>query len=102
MYLVVVLCVAEAELVATPVMLLFTTFTAAWFLSPRTLWVHLVAVVPLCWIVLAPRHDDAAVLAIQVVVHAGVLNACAVALFVMRRRVERLVARRTTSPGSIR
>ncbi|WP_222267544.1 GGDEF domain-containing protein [Modestobacter marinus] len=77
---------------ASPIGLLFTCFVAAWFLGPRVLAVQMVAVVGACWLVLADNYDVAGQLAVQVAVNAGTLDGAMVGIFLLRRRVEALLA----------
>src|SRR4051795_12101124 len=90
-YVVVALCVDDPLRYATPLMLLFASFVAAWFLGPWEFAVNL-AVTPLAVLIaMWSSYDDPAGLAIQVVVNAGMLNAAALGVFVLRRRVQRLL-----------
>lgn len=90
-YVVVVLCVQDPVLYATPLMLLFPAVIAAWFLGPWQLGVHMVATTVACLIGLWQSYADPAALGVQVGVSAGMLNASAVGVFVLRRRVQRLL-----------
>jgi diguanylate cyclase (GGDEF)-like protein len=87
----VVLCIQDPVRFATPLMLLFPAFVAAWFLGPWQLGVNMVAVTIACLLGLAPMHDDPLGLGVQVGVSAGTLNAGALGVFVLRRRVQRLL-----------
>ncbi|MGY1752549.1 diguanylate cyclase [Blastococcus sp. SYSU D01042] len=91
-YLVVVLCIQDPLRYATPLMLLFPALAAAWFLSLRPLIVHLVVTAAVCLAALWPSYDSTAGLLVQVGVSAGMLDAAAVGVFVLRRRVQRLLA----------
>src|SRR4051812_1001259 len=72
-YVVVALCVDDPLRYATPLMLLFASFVAAWFLGPWEFAVNL-AVTPLAVLIaMWSSYDDPAGLAIQVVVNAGIL-----------------------------
>jgi diguanylate cyclase (GGDEF)-like protein len=101
-YVVVSLCVVDAARFSTPLMLLFSSFVAAWFLGPAQLSVHMAATFAACALALAPSYPDRTELAIQVVVSAGMLDAAAFGVFVLRRRVQRLLeatqALSTTDP----
>jgi diguanylate cyclase (GGDEF)-like protein len=101
-YVVVSLCVVDAARFSTPLMLLFCSFVAAWFLGPVELGVNMALTVVACVLALAPSYPDRAELAIQVVVSAGMLDAAAGGVFVLRRRVQRLLeatrALSTTDP----
>ncbi|NIH70206.1 GGDEF domain-containing protein [Modestobacter marinus] len=76
---------------APPLMLLFTCFVAAWFLGVRALAVHMVAVVVACWLALADSYPGTAALLVAVVASAGMLDVATVGVFVLRRRVQRLL-----------
>jgi diguanylate cyclase (GGDEF)-like protein len=97
-YLVVVFCIEDPVHYATPLMLLFPAMVAAWFLGRWELAVNMVVTTVVCLIALWPSYDDAVGLGVQVGVSAGTLNAAALGVFLLRRRVERLlVATRTLS-----
>jgi diguanylate cyclase (GGDEF)-like protein len=97
-YLVVVLCVHDPVRYATPLMLLFPAFVAAWFLGPWELGINMVVTVVVCLLALSQSYDDAVGLGIQVGVSAGTLNAGALGVYILRRRVEKLlVATQTLS-----
>src|SRR3954468_10828630 len=90
-YVVVALCVSDPLRYATPLMLLFASFVAAWFLGPWEIAINMV-VTPLAVLVaMWSSYSDPAGLAIQVVVNAGMLDAAALGVFVLRRRVQRLL-----------
>jgi diguanylate cyclase (GGDEF)-like protein len=76
---------------APPLMLLFTCLVAAWFLGIRALAVHMVAVVVACWLALADSYPGTAGLVVAVTASAGLLNAATFGVFVLRRRVQRLL-----------
>ncbi len=90
-YVVVALCVVDSALYATPMMLLFSTLCAGALLGPRLLGVHCAVVVPSIAVGLSGAYADPTALVVQVVVHAGVLDLTALAIFVLRRRSERLL-----------
>jgi diguanylate cyclase (GGDEF)-like protein len=90
-YLVVVFCIDDPVRYATPLMLLFPAFVAAWFLGPWELGVNMVVTTVVCLIALWPSYDNAVGLGVQVGVGAGMLNAGALGVFVLRRRVQRLL-----------
>ena len=97
-YLVVVLCIDDPVRYATPLMLLFPSFVAAWFLGPWDLGVNMVVTTTVCLIALWPSYDSTMALGIQVGVSAGTLNGGALGVYVLRRRVQRLlVATQTLS-----
>ncbi|MGY1653633.1 diguanylate cyclase [Geodermatophilus sp. SYSU D01119] len=90
-YAVVALCVEDPVRHATPMMLLFVTLTAAWFLDGWMFAVSL-AVTPVSVLVaMVGSYPDRVDLAVQVVVHAGMLDVVATGVFLLRRRVERLL-----------
>jgi len=91
-YLVVVFCIDDPVRYATPLMLLFPSFVAAWFLGRWELAVNMVVTPIVCLIALWPSYDNAVGLGVQVGVSAGMLNAGALGVFVLRRRVQRLLA----------
>jgi diguanylate cyclase (GGDEF)-like protein len=90
-YLVVVLCIEDPVRYATPLMLLFPAFVAAWFLGPWELGANMVVTTVVCLLALSPSYDSAAALGIQVLVNAGTLNGGALGVFLLRRRVQRLL-----------
>jgi diguanylate cyclase (GGDEF)-like protein len=95
-YLVVVFCIDDPVRYATPLMLLFPSFVAAWFLGRVELAVNMVVTTLVCLVALWPSYDSAVALAVQVGVSAGMLNGGALGVFLLRRRIERLlVATRT-------
>jgi diguanylate cyclase (GGDEF)-like protein len=90
-YVVVAVCLRDPAHYATPLMLLFPAFVAAWFLGPWQLAVNMVATVAACLAGVWNSFPSGAELAIQTAVSAGMLNATAAAVFVLRRRIERLL-----------
>lgn len=90
-YLVVAMCVQDPIRYSTPLMLLFASFVAAWFLGPWELGVHMLVTVVVLLIALWPSYPNAAALGVQVGVSAGMLNAGSFGVFVLRRRVQRLL-----------
>jgi diguanylate cyclase (GGDEF)-like protein len=76
---------------ATPLVLLFPTFVAAWFLGPWMLGTSMVATVAACVIAMIHTYDGWLLVAAQSAVAAGVLNAACLGVFVLRRRVHRLL-----------
>ena len=97
-YVVVVLSIDDPVRYATPLMLLFPAFVAAWFLGPWELAANMVVTTLVCLVALWPSYDSAVGLGIQVGVSAGTLNAGALGIFILRRRVQRLlVATQTLS-----
>lgn len=91
-YLVVVLCIEDPLRYATPLMLLFPALAAAWLLRLRPLCLHMVVTTAVCLAALWPSYDSTFGLLVQVGVSAGMLNAAALGVHVLRRRVERLLA----------
>jgi diguanylate cyclase (GGDEF)-like protein len=97
-YLAVAFCISDPLRYATPLMLLFPSIVAAWFLGRIELAVHMAVTVVVCLVALWPSYDSAVGLGVQVGVSAGMLNGGALGVFLLRRRVERLlVATRTQS-----
>jgi diguanylate cyclase (GGDEF)-like protein len=90
-YLVVVLCIQDPLRYATPLMLLFPALVAAWFLELRQLYVHMAVTAGICLAALWPSYDSAVGLGVQVGVSSGTLNAAAMGVFLLRRRVQRLL-----------
>jgi diguanylate cyclase (GGDEF)-like protein len=90
-YLVVVLCIEDPVRYATPLMLLFPAFVAAWFLGPWELGINMAVTTVVCLLGLWPSYDSAAGLAVQVAVSAGTLNGGALGVYLLRRRVQRLL-----------
>ena len=90
-YVIVVLSVSVPAQ-ATPLMLLFPSFVAAWFLGTWMLGATMLATVVACTIALGHTYDGALSIAVQVAISAGVLNSAAFGVFVLRRRVQRLLA----------
>jgi diguanylate cyclase (GGDEF)-like protein len=90
-YVVVSLSVADPLRHSTPLMLLFAAFIAAWFLGPWMLTVHMLVTPLACAIALWDSYDTWAALLIQVVVSAGMLNSASLGVFVLRRRIQRLL-----------
>jgi diguanylate cyclase (GGDEF)-like protein len=90
-YMVVALCIEDPVRYATPLMLLFASFVAAWFLGPWELGINMIVTVAVCTVALWPSYPNAVALAVQVGVSAGMLNAGSFGVFVLRRRVQRLL-----------
>jgi diguanylate cyclase (GGDEF)-like protein len=91
-YVVVALTTTDPMLYAPPLMMLFTCFAAAWFLGPRALALHMVLVVLACSAALSRNYPDPAALTVQVIVNSVVLDMVTLAVFMLRRRVQRLLA----------
>jgi diguanylate cyclase (GGDEF)-like protein len=90
-YIVVAVTTTRPMLFAPPLLLLFCCVAAAWFLGPRMLTVHMLLVVVACGTALWHSFDNA-VLVVQVAVSAAVLDLTTLGIFVLRRRVQRLLA----------
>jgi hypothetical protein len=85
-YLVVVFCIEDPVRYATPLMLLFPAFVAAWFLGAWQLAINMVVTPLVCLVALWPSYDNAVGLGVQVGVSAGMLNAGALGVFILRVR----------------
>ena len=90
-YLVVALTTTDPLLYAPPLMMLFTCFAAAWFLGPRMLALHMVLVVVACGGALSHSYPDVASWFVQVTVNSAVLNMVTLVVFLLRRRIQRLL-----------
>jgi diguanylate cyclase (GGDEF)-like protein len=90
-YVVVAMCIEDPVRYATPLMLLFPAFIAAWFLGPWMLAVNMLATVLACLLAMWGSYDSPLGLAVQVGVNSGVLNAASAGVYVLRRRVQRLL-----------
>src|SRR3954470_9144678 len=90
-YVVVAATTTDPLLYAPPLMLLFCCVTAAWFVGPRMLALHMVLVVVACVTALGRSCPGGAALVVQVAVNAAVLNLVTFGVFLLRRRVERLL-----------
>jgi diguanylate cyclase (GGDEF)-like protein len=91
-YVAVVLCLHDPSRYASPLMLLFPCFVGAWFLGPWQLGVNMALTTAACTVGLWAGHVNGVGLAVEVGVNAGTLNACALGIFLIRRRVQRLLA----------
>jgi diguanylate cyclase (GGDEF)-like protein len=92
-YVVAAWSTVDPLLYAPPLMLLLCCAPAAWFLGPRMLAVHMVLVVGACAIAVGGSHPGTAALVVQVTVNATVLDLVTLGLFLLRRRVQRLLTR---------
>lgn len=90
-YVVIALCIDDPVRYATPLMLLFPAFVAAWFLGPWMLGANMAATVLACLAAMWNSYDSPLGLLVQVGVNAGVLNAASFGVYVLRRRVQRLL-----------
>jgi diguanylate cyclase (GGDEF)-like protein len=95
-YLVVALSVSDPLRYATPLMLLFPVFVASWFLGVRELITTMAVTTVFSALALAGTYSDPVMLAFQVAITAGILNLASVGVFILRRRVERLLAETQT------
>ncbi|MGY1604888.1 diguanylate cyclase [Geodermatophilus sp. SYSU D00815] len=91
LYVVVARCLADPIHYATPLALLFPCFVAAWFLDRWQFAVNLVVTPIAVVLALIHTHHETAGLTVQVVVNAGILTIVSLGVFVLRRRVERLL-----------
>ena len=91
-YMVIALTTTDPLLYAPPLMMLFASFAAAWFLGPRMLALHMALVVVACASALWHSYPDLPALAVQVIVNSVVLDLVTLGVFLLRRRVERLLA----------
>ena len=91
-YVVVALSIQDPVRYATPLLLMFPSFVAAWFLGRTGLIASMGATTVACLVALENSHLGPAGVAVQLVLTAGVLNAAAVGIYLLRRRVERLLA----------
>jgi diguanylate cyclase (GGDEF)-like protein len=90
-YVVVAESVTDPLRFASPLMLLLCCVAAAWFLGPRMLGVHMALVVAACAAALGRSFPDTAGLVVQVTVAAAVLDLMTLVVFLLRRRVQRLL-----------
>ncbi|WP_409333100.1 GGDEF domain-containing protein [Trujillonella humicola] len=91
-YLVVALSITDPSLYATPLMMLLAAFVAAWFLEGWMLGVHLVVTPAVLAGALWGTYDSLTGLVVQVCVNAAVLDLAAAGVYLLRRRVQRLLA----------
>jgi len=89
-YVIVVLCIAH-PVQASPLLLLFPSVVAAWFLGPWMVGTTMGTTLLACTIAVIHTYDGALLVGMQVLVDAGVLDIAALAIFVLRRRVQRLL-----------
>jgi diguanylate cyclase (GGDEF)-like protein len=90
-YVVIAMCIEDPVRHAPPLMLLFCAFVAAWFLGPWMIGVNMAVTVLACLLAMWGSYDSPLALAVQVGVNAGVLNAASAGVYVLRRRVQRLL-----------
>ncbi|MGY1730599.1 diguanylate cyclase [Geodermatophilus sp. SYSU D01045] len=91
-YAVVALCIEDPVRYATPLVLLFPSVVAAWFLRPWMLGVHMAATPVAVAVAVQHSYASTAGLAVQVAVSAGMLDLVAVGVHLLRRRERRLLA----------
>jgi diguanylate cyclase (GGDEF)-like protein len=91
-YVVVALCLYDPAHYATPLMLLFPAFVAAAFLGPWELGINMVVTVVVCLAALWHTYANGAELVIQTTVNACMLDAAAIGVFLLRRRIQRLLS----------
>jgi diguanylate cyclase (GGDEF)-like protein len=89
-YVVSVLSIEEPRH-APPLLLLFPCFVAAWFLGPGMVGVSMLMTVLSCAIALTHAEGSSWGVLLQVALAAGVLNAASFGVYVLRRRVQRLL-----------
>ncbi|MGY1811070.1 diguanylate cyclase [Blastococcus sp. SYSU D00669] len=90
-YVVVSRCLADPIHYTTPLALLFPCFVAAWFLGRWQFAVNLVVTPIAVVLALVQTHHETTGLTVQLVVNSGILTVVSLAVFVLRRRVERLI-----------
>ena len=91
-YVVVSLTIEDPVRYSSPLMLLFAAFIAAWFLGPWMLTVHTLVIPLACTVALWSSFDDnRPAMLIQVVVSSGVLGSASLGVYLLRRRIERLL-----------
>ena len=90
-YVVVSMTVEDPVRYSSPLMLLFSAFIAAWFLRPWMLAVHMLVIPVACTLALWSGFDNRPAMLIQVVVSTGVLDSASLGVFLLRRRIERLL-----------
>jgi diguanylate cyclase (GGDEF)-like protein len=95
-YLVTALTVRDPLHYATPLILLFPAFVSAWFLGVRELVTTMVLSTTFIALALAGEFSDPVMFAFQVAMAAGILNLASIAVFILRRRVERLLVETQT------
>ncbi|WP_345771996.1 GGDEF domain-containing protein [Geodermatophilus sabuli] len=90
-YVIVVVGVSQPGYVP-PLVLLFPAFVAAWFLGPWMVGASMLATAVACWVAMVHTYDGLVLIAVQAAVNAGVLAAACLGVYVLRRRVQRLLA----------
>ncbi len=90
-YVVVAMCIEDPVRYATPLLLMFPSFVAAWFLRRRELLLGMGGTTLACLVALEHSYPGLAGLLIQLGLNAGLLNAAAFGAFMLRRQVDRLL-----------
>ncbi|PRY47457.1 diguanylate cyclase (GGDEF)-like protein [Geodermatophilus tzadiensis] len=91
-YVVVAQCIDDPVRHATPMVLLFSCSAAAWFLDRWMLGVVMALTPPACLAAMAGSDPSPVGLAVQVGVDGGMLVLVSVTVYLLRRRVQRLLA----------
>jgi diguanylate cyclase (GGDEF)-like protein len=91
-YLVMALCVADPVRYATPLLLMFPSFAAAWFLPRRALLLCMAATTLTCFVGLQHSYSEPAQLVTQLGINAALLNLAAAGVYLIRIRVDDLLA----------
>ncbi|SDD15851.1 diguanylate cyclase (GGDEF) domain-containing protein [Geodermatophilus telluris] len=91
-YVVVAQCIDDPVRYATPMVLLFSCSAAAWFLDRWMLGVVMALTPVACLAALAGSYPGALGLAVRVGVDGGMLVLVSVTVYLLRRRVQRLLA----------
>lgn len=91
-YLVMALCVSDPVRYATPLLLMFPAFAAAWFLHRRALLLCMAATTLTCFVGLQHSYDGTAELVSQLAVNAALLNLAACGVHLIRKRIDHLLA----------
>ncbi|MBB3082231.1 GGDEF domain-containing protein [Geodermatophilus sabuli] len=89
-YVIVVLSMSQPAH-AAPLLLLFPSFVAAWFLGAWMVAGSMLVTVLACGIAMVHTYDGAVLIAVQTAISAGVLNGASVGVHVLRCRVQRLL-----------
>jgi diguanylate cyclase (GGDEF)-like protein len=90
-YLVTALTVHDPVHYATPLILLFPAFVTAWFLGVPELVTTMLLSTTFIAIALCGEFDEPVMFAFQAAMAAGILNLASIGVFILRRRVERLL-----------
>jgi len=90
-YVVVAMCVENPSRHATPLMLLFPSFFAAWFLRRWQFAVNLVLTPLACLLGMWTPLETPVGMAVDVALNAGMLNVAALGVYLLRNRVQRLL-----------